>query len=151
MEKSAECVRVRNPFAGLCADGPCICGPECSSAGSGYGGSVVSLQNNIVLKMMFPKSAVGEVTEAKVSYTGYKGAKNEYTTRVEQYNADYVMVVVDRLVVGDARQTVTCTIGNCTGTDSVESYAARAGDEAVIAVTRAMMKFADSARVALTS
>lgn len=128
--------------------------PECSNgaAGSGYAGSIVSLQDNIVLKMVFAKSAVGDAVQATVRYTGYKGAMNEYTAPVQEYSADYVMVVVDKLVVADARQLVTCTIGSsCTGTDSVESYAARGEGDALATVTQAMMKFADSARAVLSS
>lgn len=130
--------------------------PTCSSGassnlGTGNFGSIVSLEDNIVMKMLFAKSVVGDATEATVSYTGYNATEaTQYTAAVEPYSDDYVMVVVDELVVGDARQEVTCTIGEYSGTDSVEYYTARAAGSDAAAVTKAMMKFADSAKAALT-
>ncbi len=122
-----------------------------------YGASL-SLEESILLNVLFKgmeRKDVGAMY-AIVSFTDYAGGYNEITvpgTEFERHNADVYRVVVDDIVLADAKQMVTVTVYDAdgsvygSGTDSVESYVARA--EANNADTYGLyaniMKFATSA------
>ncbi|MBO5340545.1 MAG: hypothetical protein J6A62_06075 [Oscillospiraceae bacterium] len=135
--------------------------PTCAekTPDEGYAGSIISLRDNIVLKMVINKASVAaDATTATITYTNHAGTEvPAKDVAVQAYSDSYVMVVVDTLAVADARTTVTCTIGTYSCAYSIESYVADvlASEDADIsaadAVTVAMMKFANSAKTVLDS
>lgn len=109
-----------------------------------YFGSNLTLESNILFKIALrnlPEDAI-----AKVSFTNHYGnpVSKDYTF-VE--DGSYKIVVIDLLVVADARQPITVTTTGSDGskiviTDSIEAYLARRNSSDI---EKAVMKFADSA------
>ena len=123
-------------------------------------GSNLSLEDSILLNTYFKGLKGKDVSKmyAMVTFTDFEGKAKEVRmegTEFEQYGSsgDIYKVVVDDIVLSDAKQPVTVTVYNAdgsvygTGSDSVESYVARA--EANNADTYGLyaniMKFATSA------
>ena len=89
---------------------------------------------------------------AIVSFTDHYGKEISYRidgSEFELRNKIYRRVCIEKMVVADARQLITCTIYNPDGTkvaeakDSIESYVARMSSTDLLYET--IMKFADSA------
>ena len=86
---------------------------------------------------------------AKITYTDHKGVAKTAEAGLEAHSGSTMKVVVDEIVLADAFSPVTVTVYNADGTvhgtatDSVESYVARSGDDALYS---SIMKFASSAR-----
>ena len=122
-------------------------------------GSNLTLGDRILLNMFFEN--LPEATEgmyAEISFTDHYGRKASITVDNAEFvkeNTTYTRIVIDDIVLADARQMVTMTVYNADGsafgscTDSVESYIARANaaDEAELYDT--ILRFADSAHTYL--
>ena len=117
---------------------------------------MVMLNDRMVLKMLVDASAVeAGVTEASVTFKHADNSDGSFDCTVEDSGyTGWAMVEVSTLWIPDAREMVTCTIGNIVFADSVESYAARviavnaSGDKTsapdeLVALVKAMIKFAD--------
>ncbi|MBP3634680.1 MAG: putative Ig domain-containing protein [Oscillospiraceae bacterium] len=135
------------------ASDPVVCTDE-RVKGTNYYGSNLALEDRIELNLFF-KNVTTDMY-AVVSYTNFKGSTVSYTvkgTDFGHYSGNIYKVPVDSIVVPDARCLVTITVYNADGTvhgsgaDSVASYAARAGENAL---NDAIMKFASSAKNYLT-
>ena len=121
--------------------------------GENYYGTNLALEDKIELNLFF-KNVTTDMY-AVISYTNFKGEKISYTVEGKdfvQYSGNIYKVPVDRIVVADAQSLVTVTVYTAkgavhgTGCDSVESYAARAGENAL---NEMIMKFAASAKAYL--
>lgn len=122
------------------------------SAGA-FVGTSLTLESNIMMNFYFGTvPADYERLYAEVTYTDHYGKEKECKVNGEdfiKYNATTWGVTVDTLVVADCRQPVTVKVYDDSGemlafaTDSVESYAARRGENDALSV--AIMTFADAA------
>jgi len=121
--------------------------------GTNCAGSNLSLESKILLNIVFKlnEADVGD-KYAMVTYTDYTGKAVEYRVdSFSRFNASMQGVVVDEIVLADAFELVTVTVYNAdgtvygTGSDSVESYAARTEND----LNAAIMKFAASAKTYL--
>ncbi|MBP3633419.1 MAG: pilus assembly protein N-terminal domain-containing protein [Oscillospiraceae bacterium] len=122
--------------------------------GKNYVGTNLALEDKVELNLFF-KDVTTDMY-AEVSYTDFKGNVVSYIVDGEDfvlYTGTTYKVPVDKIVLADAFSPVTVTVYNAddtvhaTGTDSVESYVARAAENAL---NEAIMKFAYSARNYLT-
>ena len=124
------------------------------TAGAGYLGAALTLENQILLDFVFQGMDYQNFT-AVVSYTDHYG--NEKTAsipgsafKVYQTGASYY-VSVDTLVVADWQQVVTCTVKNgetvvASVSDSIESYIHRQLEkETLTDIVGAIAKFGQSA------
>ena len=125
-----------------------IKGPNC------IGGNL-ALESSLRFNMFFDGIAQAELPDvtAVVYYTDYRGNVQVGSCRVEASADGICMVVVDQIVLADARCPVTVTVYKngapySVAVDSVESYAARASGE-LAGLSAAVLKFADSARTYL--
>ena len=115
--------------------------------GANYYGSNLSLEEKILLNLYF-EGCKDDMT-AKITYTDHKGVAKTAEAGLEAHSSSTMKVVVDEIVLADAFSPVTVTVYNADGTvhgtatDSVESYVARSGDDALYS---SIMKFASSAR-----
>ena len=100
-------------------------------------GANLTLAERIELNVMFKglKSKTVADMYAVISYTDYLGKAQEATIQGEEFekvNTDVYKVIVDQIVLADARQLVDVTLYDADGSvygsasDSVESYVARA-------------------------
>jgi len=120
--------------------------------GANCAGSNLSLEDRILLNMMFSGLRGADVSEmyATIRYTDYTGADKSFTVPGSDFGTYgiYKSVTVDQIVLADASQPVTVTVCNADGsvygegTDSVESYVARVDG----ALYRTIMNFAASAK-----
>ena len=117
-------------------------------------GSNLTLENRILLNLMFKGTdTVGMYAE--ITYTDYTGKVRSYTVDAENFGSygSYIKITVDQIVLADAFCTVTVTLYNAdntvygVGSDSVESYVARAGNAALY---ETIVKFAYSAKAYLS-
>ena len=108
------------------------------------------------IQLMLAYQGLSADMSAKVEFTKYNGKKISAEIPGSAFldvSSQEKAVVIDQLVVADARQIVTVTIYNADGSlyttsqESIEDYLARGTHENVY---DALMKFADSARVFLT-
>ena len=123
--------------------------------GNGYKSATLTLENEIYMTMVFYKSVVTSDMTAVVTFTNHE---NTLQT-VEIAGSDFIDrgsawgIVVDELVVADARQIVTCTFldadGNevegVYGKDSIESFCYRAIEGSGSNYYEYIMKFCSSA------
>ena len=123
-------------------------------------GSNLSLEDSILLNTFFKGLKNKDVTTmyAMVNFTDFEGKAKEVRmegTEFEKYGSsgDIYKIVVDDVVLADAKQLVTVTLYNAdgtvfgAGTDSVESYVARAesNNADTYGLYANIMKFATSA------
>jgi len=119
--------------------------------GQNFYGASLSLEDSIVLNMFFKNVKDGYT--AKIIFTSYDGSVKTIEKQLIPYSGSIYKIEVDDVVLADAFSTVTATIydanGNVvgSGTDSVESYIARTGNNAL---NEAIMKFATSAKAYLS-
>ena len=118
--------------------------------GENYVASNLDLGSNMKLSMFFEN--VTTDMYAIVSFTDHYGKEISYRidgSEFELRNKIYRRVCIEKMVVADARQLITCTIYTPDGTkvaeakDSIESYVARMSSTDLLYET--IMKFADSA------
>lgn len=110
----------------------------------------LSLEDSILMNAFF-KSATTEGLSATVSFVNYKGKEVTAEAEVVRHSSSLVKVVVDEIVLSDAKRPVTVTVyqdgveyGECT--ESVGSYVARNLDSTTMgAINMAIIKFATSA------
>ena len=120
--------------------------------GTNYLGSSLRLVSKI--ELMFAFKNITHSMYAVLTYEDKNGVIQEVTvagSKFEENNGAYV-VIVDALVVAEARSDVTCKVYNdgaivAEVTDSIESYVARTPGE----LFDNIMKFSDSARAYLAS
>ncbi|MBP3632980.1 MAG: hypothetical protein J6J43_00205, partial [Oscillospiraceae bacterium] len=131
------------------ATGDVTCSNE-QVKGKNYVGTNLALEDKIELNLFFAN--VTTDMYAEVSYTDFGGNVVSYTVDGEDfalYAGTTYKVPVTKIVLADAFSPVTVTVYNAddtihaAGTDSVESYIARAGENAL---NEAIMKFAYSAK-----
>jgi len=116
-------------------------------------GSNLSLESKILLNIIFRMTETAAADKfAVVTYTDYTGKRVEYRVdSFSKFNASMQGVVIDEIVLADAFSLVTVTVYNAdgtvygTGSDSVESYAARTKSDLNVAI----MKFAHAAKAYL--
>ena len=122
--------------------------------GKNYIGTNLALEDKIELNLFF-KDVTTDMY-AEVSYTDFGGNVVSYTVDGSEfilYSGTIYKVPVSKIVLADAFSPVTVTVYNADGTihgtvtDSVESYIARAAENAL---NDAIMKFATAARNYLT-
>ena len=119
-------------------------------AGENYIGSNLNLGSKLLLSMYF-KDVTTDMY-AIVSFTSHLGNQVEYRIEgsdfVQQSGSTY-RIIIDKLVVADGKQPVTCTVYKANGevhgsaTDNMESYVARMSSTS--ALYDAIMKFSVSA------
>lgn len=119
--------------------------------GTGYIGSNLSLENQILMNMFFNGTIVNKDTYAVISFTNYNGAAKEITVQSSEYGkqGNYTIITIDDIVLADAFCLVTIDVYDAKGnvvaysSDSIESYAARmsTGEDIFMAVA----KFAQAA------
>jgi hypothetical protein len=118
--------------------------------GANFYGTNLSLEDKIVLNLHFKN--IKEGYTAEVSFTDYRGNVKTFEKALRAYAGSTKRVAVDELVLADAGSLVTVTVYTENGavhgtvTDSIESYVARTGDNAL---NTAIMKFATSAKAYL--
>ena len=118
--------------------------------GANCAGTNLSLEASILMNAFF-RSSTTEGMTATVSFIDYKGNEVNVTADVIQNSAALVKVVVDEIVLADAKRPVTITVykdgaefGTCV--ESVASYVARnLSNETMGAINSAIIKFATSA------
>ena len=116
-------------------------------------GATLTLEYKILLNLMF-KGTDTTGMYAEISYTDYKGAAQTAVVESEDFGSygSYIKIVVDQIVLSDAFCPVSVVLYNADGsvygygTDSVESYVARA---AQADLNDAILKFARSAQIYL--
>jgi len=111
-------------------------------------GSNLSLEDSILLNVFF-KVTYSDALTATVSFTDYLGKEVTAEAEASKYSS-MTKVVVDRIVLADAKRPVTVTVydGDTVvgqGVESVESYIARNMTGATATINTAIMKFAASA------
>ena len=119
--------------------------------GTGYIGSNLSLENQILMNMFFNGTIVNKDTYAVISFTDYNGAAKEITVQSSEYGkqGNYTIITIDDIVLADSFCLVTIDVYDAKGnvvaysSDSIESYAARmsTGEDIFMAVA----KFAQAA------
>ncbi|MBQ9968039.1 MAG: leucine-rich repeat domain-containing protein [Oscillospiraceae bacterium] len=124
-------------------------------------GSNLSLEERILMNVHFKGLKNKDVSSmyAIVSFTSYTGDRNEIVVKDDGFveygtTGDIYKIIVDDIVLADARQDVTVTVYDADGsvyaecTDSVESYVARAIMNMVDGngLYTNILKFADSAK-----
>ena len=118
--------------------------------GANCAGTNLSLEDSILMNAFFRSTSTEGMT-AKISFVDYKGNEVTADADVVTYNASLVKVVVDEIVLADAKRPVTVTVYKDgaefgTITESVEGYVARNLSSATMgAITDAIIKFATSA------
>ena len=119
---------------------------DTTDAGDYYAGSTLVMENSILMTLYFRN--ITREMHAEVSFTDHYGKDHTYTVSGSEFkqNGQLLGVVVDKLVVADARQMVTVKLYNgktllSTVSDSIESYAARMNGE----LFETIMKLAESA------
>ncbi len=121
---------------------------------SGYRGTVLSLKENTIMKMLFRNTCVSEGMVATITYTPhYENAElvtKNVTISSEHLNGTNYEITVADLVVADGETMVTCTIKDGDETvisvqDSIESYVARNATTDVADLGDALMKFSTAA------
>ena len=123
--------------------------------GTNYAGTVLSLEDSILLGAVFNGITNSEVTglTATAEFVNYRGETVTGDCAVTAYNATRARVTVDQIVLADSRSVVTVKlykdgdpVGECR--DSVESYAARslAAGQSTIALNDTIMRFSTSAK-----
>ena len=119
--------------------------------GKNFYGSNLALEDRVLLNLFFKNCKDGYT--AKIIFTDFRGNTKTVEKELIPYSGSLYKIEVDDIVLADAFTTVTATIydanGNVVGsaTDSVESYIARTGDNAL---NEAIMKFASSAKAYLS-
>ena len=123
-------------------------------------GSNLSLEDSILLNTFFKGLKGKDIASmyAMVNFTDFEGKAKEVRmegSEFEKYGSsgDIYKIVVDDVVLADAKQLVTVTLYNAdgsvfgTGSDSVESYVARAesNNADTYGLYANIMKFATSA------
>jgi len=127
--------------------------------GTNYAGTVLSLEDSILLGAVFNGITNSDVTglTATVEFVNYRGNTIKGDCAVSAYSAKRARVTVDQIVLADSKCLVTvklykngALLGECQ--DSVESYAARslAAGQNTIALNDMIMKFSASARAYLS-
>ena len=142
------------------ATGDVICEKE-TEVVLGYAGTVVSLEQQIVLKMYF-NAVSGHALEdlyAEVEFTNYRNTAVTATIPGSEFtkNGNYWIVPVDEMVLSDAFELLTVSIYDkndpetalAIGRDNLESNVARNTTVKVQPVYDAIMKFATSAKAYL--
>ena len=125
----------------------------------------VNMDSNIQFMMAF--AGIEAPTQALVTVTHWNGATESITIEDEGFgeSTGYYYFTIDKTVVADARQTITCVLKDAEGgvivtvEDSIAQYAARAvesyadnADNADNAdLYKAIVKFSDSAKAYLES
>lgn len=115
--------------------------------GSGYMGSTLLLQNEILLNFVFANVMVNKTAYAVVSYTHHDGSQVEVVIQPEDfvaYGTSGKYITVPGLKMADYQQVVTITLYNAQGnalstsSDSVASYVFRmsAADPVYAAVVK---------------
>lgn len=104
------------------------------TAEGAYAGTVLDLDSEIKLNLIFEKRYVTDDMYAVISYTNHNGKKVEYTVQGAEFtNFSDVRwrITVKGLAIADGKSLVTCTIYDSNGTekyvvqDSIESYCHR--------------------------
>ena len=115
-----------------------------------YMGTSLVLVSNIQMQMGFRN--LDTSMRAEVSYTNHYGVEKSFEVSGDKfvdYGSGMYAVIIDELVVSDARQLVTVTIYDADGnvlisaTDSIESYVARMSSRSELFT--AILDFADAA------
>lgn len=130
--------------------------------GTNYHGTNLSLEESILLNMYIGGMKGKDVSSmwAEISFESYFGAANRIKVPGSEfavYKTGIYKITVDDIVLADARQPVTVTVYNADGTvhgfgtDSVESYVARAASIDDQDLYSDIMKFAVSAYNYLTN
>ena len=119
--------------------------------GTGYIGSNLTLENQILLNIFFNGKLLTADTHAVITFTDHNGNAKEITVQSSEYTTQgsYKVIVVDDIVLADSFTVVTVNVYDAEGnvvayaSDSVESYAARmsTGDDLYMAIA----KFAQAA------
>ena len=119
--------------------------------GTGYIGSNLTLENQILLNIFFNGKLLTDDTHAVITFTDHNGNAKEITVQSSEYTTqgNYKIIVVDDIVLADSFTVVTVNVYDAEGnvvanaSDSVESYAARmsTGDDLYMAIA----KFAQAA------
>ena len=119
---------------------------DTADAAGYYAGSTLTLENNIMMTLYFKN--VTRDMHAVVTFTDHYGKTKEIQVSGSEFkaNGSYLGVVVDEVVIADARQLVTVKIYDgdtllSIVSDSIESNAARSTGD----LFEAIMKLADSA------
>ena len=106
-------------------------------AGDGYVGTILTLDDEIQLSLVFDNDTVGDNYTnlyAKVTYTSHGGTSYDYRidgTEFTKYSDTQYRVWITTLAIADYKTLVTCKIYDSTGNeiasakDSIESYAKR--------------------------
>ncbi|MBQ9968679.1 MAG: hypothetical protein IJO88_08155 [Oscillospiraceae bacterium] len=125
-------------------------------AGEKAAGANLSLEERILLNMYFERGTDAvEDMSAVVSFEDYRGNEQTAEVAVTAHSAALCRVTVDQVVLADARQDVSVKVYAADGSlygetvDSVESYVARTVGTDMDALSAAVMKFSDAARVYL--
>ncbi len=126
-----------------------------SHKGENCYGSTLTLGERILLNMFFknmPDDTEGMYAE--ISFTDHFGRAQSIIVDDAEFvkeGTPYTYIIVDDIVLADARQMVTMTVYNADGsefgscTDSMESYIARANASEEAALYDTILKFADAA------
>ena len=117
-------------------------------------GSNLSLEDSILLNVFFSGVSGKDISKmsATIEYVDYKGNTVTATVGAEKYGSSMAKVVVNRIVLADAKRPINVKLFDADGTkigegvESVESYIARNLTNASTgAINMAIIKFATSA------
>ena len=119
---------------------------------SQYYGSNMTLKSNIVFQIGF--TGLADDMTVEVAYTNHTGKafNKSYLASALPKNGSVQVVMLDELVVSDARQVITITVKDASGTEvftmqeSIEEYLARRTQSEI---EECFMKFSDSAHAYL--
>ncbi len=124
-----------------------------NASNDNFVGSSIVLSSNIDYRMAFKKS-MGDITKATIEFTNHydKPVSYELTKDNIIEEGDFYIVIIDKVVVADARQLITVKLYNgdtelVSVVDSIESYARRMQDrnDPFTPTIMEFMKFADAA------